>query len=147
MFLKEYLSNNIIRTKNKELDNLTLDYVSFDKLVITESQKKSFDKDHLLDILSEFHPAIARAPSVVLIDNKYVIWDGQHTALAFYLNGVDNIPCMIYKTDNLSFIGTTCVEKFDTNQLAHLLHTFMLEHNCNTIDDVALLLQDFDKTA
>lgn len=146
MFLTDYLSSNIKRTHNAELNNLSLAVIPFDKIRITEPQQQSFSIEHLRDILKEFHPAIARAPSVVLIDDEYILWDGQHTALAFYLNGMDNIPCLVFKTNDLSFIGTTCVEKFDKNQLVHLIYDFMLDNNCNTITDVELLLEEFNKT-
>lgn len=146
MFLKDYLSSDITRIHNVELDNLTLAVIPIDKIKITQSQKQSFSIEHLQDILKEFHPAIARAPSVAFINDEYILWDGQHTALAFYLNGMDNIPCLVYKTNNLSFIGTTCVEKFDRNQLVHLIYDFMLDNNCNTINDVDMLLEEFNKT-
>lgn len=146
MFLTDYLSSDITRIHNAELDNLTLAVIPIDKIKITQSQKQSFSIEHLQDILKEFHPAIARAPSVAFINDEYILWDGQHTALAFYLNGMDNIPCLVYKTNDLSFIGTTCVEKFDRNQLVHLIYDFMLDNNCNTINDVDMLLEEFNKT-
>jgi len=138
------LIENITRTPDSRLENLSLAYVPVEMLLVTQSQLESFDKQHLLDIAENFHPALMRASSVALINGSYILWEGQHTAGAAWICGMDTIPCMVYKCDDLAFKNIASIEKFDNNQFAHLIDMFMEDTGCNTLDEVKATLRDFN---
>lgn len=133
----------LTRTSDPRLKNLTLQYVPFDELYVDQYQTDTFSIDHLNDIMSEFDPALLRASSVALINNQYYLWDGQHSATAFWLRGMDMIPCMVYKCDDMSFKQSASVEKFDTVQLVSLVKQLIQENNIESMEDMTKFLSGF----
>ena len=129
------------RMKDPLLDNLEFCMVPFTDLYLPEDQVTSFSKQHLIDILVHFHPALVRASSVALIDDVCVLWEGQHTAAACWLMGMDSIPCMVFRCDSLDFKQVPSVEKFDRMQLAQLLESFMADTGATTVEQVIQLLK------
>lgn len=148
MTLTAYIKNiekyNIKRSFDNRLQNLYIDYINFEDLLLTESQVNTFDINHLNEILENFHPALIRAPSVALIEDQYVLWEGQHSAGALWINGIDEIPCIVYECDDLSFKDIPTIEKFDKKQLVHLIDMFARETGCNTIEEIKDMLVEFD---
>lgn len=96
-----------------------------------------------MDIMSEFHPALVRASSVVLIDNQYYMWDGQHSATACWLRGMDQVPCMVYKCDDMAFKQMASVEKFDMKQMVSVIEQLIYAHTVDTIDELHSLINKF----
>jgi ParB-like chromosome segregation protein Spo0J len=134
---------NLARTVDPRLSNLTLQYIPFDELCVDQYQMDTFSLEHLADIMSEFHPALVRASSVVLIDNQYYMWDGQHSATACWLNGMDQVPCMLYKCDDMAFKQVASVEKFDMKQMVAVIEQLISIHNVDTIDGLYSLINKF----
>lgn len=132
---------NFKREPDNRLNDLSLQYIPFDKLYVDQSQIDSFSVDHLKEILSEFHPALLRASSVVLIDGKYYLWDGQHSATAAWIKGLELIPCMVFKSQSLEFKRISSVEKFDGRQLIEMFEQIIIENNIETLDDLSNLFQ------
>jgi hypothetical protein len=124
------------RIQDDRYDNLTWEDIPFEELYVTDSQWNSFDIAHVKDILDHFHPALLRASSVALIDGKYVLWEGQHSATVAYLAGMDKIHCGVYKCDDMKFKDISSIEKFSQPQLAELIYMFMEDTGIQTIDEV-----------
>lgn len=120
--------------------------IPFDKLLVTESQWETFDINHVIEILNNFHPAIMRACSVAEIDGKFYLWEGQHTATAAYILGLDRIHCGVYKCEDMQFKNISCVEKFTSSQMADLIKRFMDDTGAKTMEDVIELIKvpDYD---
>lgn len=132
---------NFTRERDSRIQNLSLEWVPFDKLFVTRSQVDSFDPDHVREILSEYHPAIVRSSSVALIGDVYVLWEGQHSATVNWLKGMDKIPCMVYKTNDLSFKNVPSIEKFDSGQLADLMVDLVNKNNLTSIEELLSLIK------
>ena len=120
--------------------------IPFDKLLVTESQWETFDINHVIDILNNFLPAIMRACSVADIDGKFYLWEGQHTATAAYIMGLDRIHCGVFKCEDMRFKDVACVEKFTNNQIADLISMFMEETGATSMEEVKQLIKvpDYD---
>ena len=124
------------RSSDSRIENLSLQWIDFSELMVTQNQIDTFDPDHVRDILSEYHPALVRASSVAFVKNHYILWEGQHTATANWLSGMDKVPCIVYETDNLEFKQIPSVEKFDTSQLAMLIDMLAADTGATTIDEI-----------
>lgn len=132
---------SIERTFDPKFKNLKWMDIPFEKLYVTQSQWDTFNINHVMDILDNFHPAVLRASSVALINGKYYLWEGQHSATAAYLKGMDKIHCGVYTCEDMSFKDIPSVEKFDQGQIADLIYMFMEETGARTIDDVLELIK------
>lgn len=128
--------SNFKRIQDDRYNNLTWKDIPFEELYVTDSQWNSFDIEHVKDILDHFHPALLRASSVALIDGKYILWEGQHSATVAYLAGMDKIHCGVYKCDDMQFKDIPSVEKFSQPQLADLIYMFMNETGAQTVSQV-----------
>jgi hypothetical protein len=137
-------TTGLTRKRNPLIDNLSIQYISFDKLLVTDSQKSCFDIDHLREIVENFHPALLKSPSVALVNGDFILWEGQHSAFAAWLNGMDKIPCLVFETTDLSFKDIPSIEKFDHNQFGHLLDMFMEDTQIDTIEQLKQSLRPFD---
>lgn len=134
----------IERGYDERFNNLTWMDIPFEDLYVTQSQWDTFDIDHVIDILRNFHPAVLRASSVAYIDGKYILWEGQHSATASYLKGMDKIHCGVYTCDTMDFKDVPSVEKFGQSQLADLIKMFMEDTGAETISDVLNLIKTPD---
>lgn len=132
---------NLTRRHDERLKKLSIKYIPFDELYVDQSQIDSFNEFHLEEILENFHPALLRASSVVLIDGKYYLWDGQHSATACWLNGMDEIPCIVYETDNLDFKRISSVEKFDGRQIVEMFEQVIEENQIDSMNRLYDLFQ------
>lgn len=132
---------NLVRTPDQRIKNLSLKYIPFEDLYVDQSQIDSFSVDHLEDILQNFHPALLRASSVVFINEKYYLWDGQHSATAGWLKGMDLIPCIVYETDNLEFKRISSVEKFEGRQIIEMFEQIVEENNIESMEELFFLFQ------
>lgn len=113
---------NFSREFDSRIHNLSLEWIPFDKLYVTQSQVDTFDPGHVREILAEYHPAIVRPSSVALVGERYILWEGQHSATVNWLKGMDAVPCIVYKSDDMSFKQVPSIEKFDRGQLADMIH-------------------------
>lgn len=127
---------DIGRFPNFNNSKLSMAWLPFETLVVTGHQMETFDLDHVIKICENWHPAIARACSVANVGGNMILWEGQHTALSFYIMGFDTIPCMIFECDNLNFKHVSSIEKFDRYQLASLIEKFMEETGATTVEEV-----------
>lgn len=130
------------RSTNPIIENLSLEWVAFEDLWVTPDQVATFDIGHLNEILENYHPALLRSSSVVIIDGHRVLWDGQHTATANWIMGMDKVPCLVTVTDTLDFKNIPSIEKFDSIQIAKLMMDLMEQNNISSIAD----LQNYIKT-
>jgi len=133
--------SSIERTVDTKFKNLKWMDIPFEDLYVTQSQWDTFDIEHVKDILVDFHPAVLRASSVALIDGKYYLWEGQHSATAAYLKGLDKIHCGVYECETMYFKDTPSVEKFGQSQIADLVYMFMEDTGAKTIDDVLAIIK------
>lgn len=139
--LKKY---NLARSFDNRINNLSLEWIPFEDLLVTQNQLDTFDPNHVADICKEYHPAIVRASSVAHIGDKYILWEGQHSATVNWLAGLNNIPCIVYKCDNLDFKQVPSIEKFDSGQMADLITMFVEDSGAKTLDDVLHLIKQYD---
>jgi len=120
--------------------------IPFNKLWVTESQWETFDINHVMEICENFHPAIMRACSVADINGKFYLWEGQHTATAAYIFGLDRIHCGVYRCEDMKFKDIPSIEKFTDSQISSLLEMFMKSTGAKTLEDVKKLIKvpDYD---
>jgi hypothetical protein len=125
-FLKNQ-ENFDFEKKEIDLAKWNIMMIPFDMLYISERQKKSFSVEHVVDILSEFHPALHRPSSVIKYNGKYIIWDGHHSAAVARLVGMSGCPAVVYECDTISdfndILDTATVEKIDYTQIMNILET------------------------
>ena len=143
-FLSTFDQFQMDRNPSDLNDNLSMAWIPFKSLVVTEHQMETFDLNHVIQICENWHPAIARSCSVANVGGNLILWEGQHTALAYFIKGFDDIPCMVYTTDNLDFKNIPSVEKFDRYQLSSLIEHFMEETGCETLEDVVKHIREPD---
>lgn len=129
------------RMKDPLLEDLDFCMIPFTDLYVLQDQVNSFSKQHLIDILVHFHPALVRASSVALINGIPILWEGQHTAAACWLMGMDSIPCMVFRCENLDFRQVASVEKFDKMQLAQVIESFVADTGASTLEETLRLLK------
>lgn len=107
-------------THNLNLQH-SLEYVDWDKLVITIEQKNRFDPDHALEIMSGYHPGVHRPICVAHYNDEYIVWDGHHSAVAAYKTGMKQAPCVVFRCERLSdfqdLLDADTFIKFDNSQL------------------------------
>lgn len=126
------------RKYDVKFDNLQWMDIPYEDLHVTQNQWDTFNIEHVFDILQDFHPALLRASSVAYINGKYYLWEGQHSATAAYLKGIDKIHCGVYTCEDMSFKDIPSVEQFGQGQIADLIKMFMEETGATTIEDVIL---------
>ena len=97
------LSRYDIEEEYNELNlQYSLEYVDWDKLVITDKQRESFDPNHALEIMAGYHPGVHRPVCVAQYNDEYIVWDGHHSAVAAYKTGMKQAPCVVFKCERLS---------------------------------------------
>jgi len=111
------------KINNDLCKNLSYQSLPFSDLYILDNQLDRLDLEHIQDINKHFHPGLIRSVSVAYINEKYIVWEGQHTAIVCYMNGIDPIPCIIYTCEDLEFTKLDTIEKLDTKQLQHIIST------------------------
>lgn len=116
------LSRYDIEEEYNELNlQYSLEYVDWDKLVITDKQRESFDPNHALEIISGYHPGAHHPVCVAHYNNEYIVWDGHHSAVAAYKTGMKQAPCVVFKCERLSdfqdLLDADTFIKFDNSQL------------------------------
>ena len=116
------LSRYDIEEEYNELNlQYSLEYVDWDKLVITDKQRESFDPNHALEIMSGYHPGVHRPICVARYNDEYIVWDGHHSAVAAYKTGMKQAPCVVFKCERLSdfqdLLDADTFIKFDNSQL------------------------------
>jgi len=120
-----YNLSHILKIKkiyNNDLcKNLSYQTVPFADLYILDDQLDRLDLEHIKDINKNFHPGLIRSVSVAYINEKFIVWEGQHTAIVCYMNGIDPIPCIVYACEDLDFTGIDTIEKIDDKQLKNLM--------------------------
>jgi hypothetical protein len=132
---------NVERKINLAIEQLSLEWIPFDNLWVTPHQVKTFDIAHVNEILENYHPALLRSSSVARIGDKNILWDGQHSATANWISGMDSVPCLVYKCDNMDFKSVPSIEKFDTAQLAELMLSLITEHSLTSIQQLASFIK------
>jgi len=132
---------NVERKINLAIEQLSLEWIPFDNLWVTPHQVKTFDIAHVNEILENYHPALLRSSSVARIGDKNILWDGQHSATANWISGMDSVPCLVYKCDNMDFKSVPSIEKFDTAQLAELMLSLITEHTLTSIQQLASFIK------
>lgn len=143
-FLSTFDQLGLEKQPNELNDKLSMAWIPFESLVVTGHQMETFDIHHVMEICENWHPALARACSVAHVGEHFILWEGQHSALAYYITGFDKVPCMIYESDNLDFKNLPSIEKFDRYQLANLIKQFMEETGAETVEDVRNLIRPPD---
>ena len=129
------------RKYNSSIENLSLEWIPFDDLWVTPHQVKTFDIDHVNEILENYHPALLRTSSVARIGDKNILWDGQHSATANWISGMDSVPCLVYVCDNMDFKNIPSIEKFDTEQISGLMLAVIEENNITNISQLISLIK------
>lgn len=132
------------RTYDIRFDKLQWLDIPYDELYVTQNQWDTFNVQHVSDILENFHPALLRASSVAKINGKYYLWEGQHSATAAYISGMDKIHCGVYTCDNMYFKDIPSVEQFAPGQIADLIKMFMDDTGANTVDEVLKFIGNSD---
>jgi len=127
------LSRYDIEDEPSELNEQhTIEYVDWDKLVITDNQKQSFDPEHALEIMSGYHPGVHRPVCVALFGGQYIVWDGHHSAVAAYKTGMKQAPCVVFRCDTLTdfqeLLDADTFIKFDNSQLEIMFEEFISHH-------------------
>ena len=116
------LSRYDIEEEYNELNlQYSLEYVDWDKLVITDKQRESFDPNHALEIMAGYHPGVHRPVCVAHYNDEYIVWDGHHSAVAAYKTGMKQAPCVVFRCERLSdfqdLLDADTFIKFDNSQL------------------------------
>lgn len=107
------------------LSKLSFEMVPFHLLKITQKQKESFSISHFMDILKNFHPALLRPSGVIRYKDDYILWDGHHSATLALCTGMDQVPCVIYKCNNVKEINEilqiNTIENLDLEQIIDMI--------------------------
>lgn len=135
---------NVERSYNSAIDNLSLEWIPFGDLWVTPHQVKTFDINHVNEILEHYHPALLRTSSVARIGDKNILWDGQHSATANWISGMDSIPCLVYVCDDMDFKRVPSIEKFDTEQIAMLMMDLIENNKLTSIEELSSLIKVSD---
>lgn len=127
--LYDYLENQknfeLPAPDDERMKRLSVEFVPFDKLKITQKQKDSFKPHHVVDIVENFHPALLRPSGVAKFNGDYILWDGHHSATVSLCMGMQGVICMVYHCDSIDEINDILtydtIESFDTNQLLDMI--------------------------
>lgn len=127
--LYDYLENQkqfeLPAPDDKRIEKLTVEFVPFHLLKITQKQKNSFNPSHVVDIVENFHPALLRPSGVAKYNGDYILWDGHHSATVSLCMGLQGAYCMVYHCDSIEEINDILtydtIESFDTNQLLDMI--------------------------
>ena len=47
---------------------------------ITDKQRESFNPEHAVNIINNFHPGVHHPVCVAHYEGEYIVWDGHHSA-------------------------------------------------------------------
>ena len=124
------LSRYDIEEEYNELNlQYSLEYIDWDKLVITDKQRESFEPEHALEIMASYHPGVHRPVCVAHYNDEYIVWDGHHSAVAAYKTGMSKAPCVVFKCERLSefqdLLDVDTFIKFDNSQLEILFEELL----------------------
>ena len=120
-FLDNLSRYDIEPQKNALNDKYSLELVDWEKLVITDKQRESFNPEHAVKIMSGYHPGVHHPVCVAHYNNEYIVWDGHHSAVVAYKTGMSKAPCVVFKCDTVedfqALLDADTFIKFDTSQL------------------------------
>lgn len=122
--------------ENPLVDKFRLQMVPFHLLKVTEYQAKKFSWNHVKGINEVYHPALTRCSSVLYYNGEYICWEGQHTAVLNWLNGMKAVPCIVYEDQSLDFKETPTISKFDKKELLTLFGYLIDDIKPESIDDI-----------
>lgn len=122
--------------ENPLVDKFRIQMVPFHLLRVTEYQAKKFSWNHAKGINQEYHPALTRCSSVLYYKGEYICWEGQHTAVVNWLNGMKSVPCVVFEDDNMDFKDIPTISKFDRGELITLFGYLIEDIQPESIQDV-----------
>ena len=122
--------------ENPLIDRFRIQMVPFHLLKVTEYQAKKFSWNHVKGINEVYHPALTICSSVLYYNGEYICWEGQHTAVLNWLNGMKAVPCIVFEDENMDFKENPTVSKFDKKELLTLFNYLIEDIQPETIDDI-----------
>lgn len=122
--------------ENPLVDKFRIQMVPFHLLRVTEYQSGKFSWNHVKGINEEYHPALTRCSSVLYYKGEYICWEGQHTAVLNWLNGMKAVPCVVFEDDNMDFKDIPTISKFDRGELMTLFGYIIEDAQPESIQDL-----------
>ena len=122
--------------ENPLVDKFRMQMIPFHLLKVTEYQAKKFSWNHVKTINEEYHPALTRCSSIAYYKGEYICWEGQHTAVVNWLNGMKAVPCIVQEVEDLEFKETPTISKFDRKELLALFNYLIKDIGATTLQDV-----------
>lgn len=122
--------------ENPLVDKFRIQMIPFHLLRVTEYQAKKFSWNHVKNINEDYHPALTRCSSVAYYKGEYICWEGQHTAVVNWLNGMKSVPCVVQEVEDFEFKEIPTVSKFDRKELLALFNYLIEDIGATSLQDV-----------